>query len=221
MRHRRLATLAAIASAIAICYSLDAPARGDGSAPPASTATAEHLRVLRERAEKIVAPLQLEDSKHAERVAAVIAEQYRRLGEIHDAAGDDAPADPAELDALHRRFVARLAAELTPAQVDQVKDGMTYGVVSVTVNAYGELLPGLTDEQRREIRAQLLEAREYAMDAGSSDAKHAIFGKYKGRINNYLSQAGYDLKRAERELAARRQAAAKPATAAATPQPTQ
>jgi hypothetical protein len=33
------------------------------------------------------------------------------------------------------------------------------------------------------------------MDAGSSDEKHKWFGKYKGRINNYLSAAGYDMKK--------------------------
>ncbi|MCH5720261.1 DUF3826 domain-containing protein [Niabella hibiscisoli] len=36
------------------------------------------------------------------------------------------------------------------------------------------------------------------MAAGSSDAKHGWFGKYKGRINNYLASRGYDLKK-ERE----------------------
>ncbi|MNR53744.1 hypothetical protein D3C85_1738080 [compost metagenome] len=36
------------------------------------------------------------------------------------------------------------------------------------------------------------------MDGGSSKEKHAWFGKYKGRINNYLSKEGYDLTK-ERE----------------------
>ena len=30
-------------------------------------------------------------------------------------------------------------------------------------------------------------------DAENSNKKHAAFGKYKGRINNYLSKRGYDL----------------------------
>jgi hypothetical protein len=55
--------------------------------------------------------------------------------------------------------------------------------------------------------AMLLEAREHAMDGGSSEEKHAIFGKYKGRINNFLSAQGIDLKAAEKELAARQEAA--------------
>ncbi|BBO34830.1 DUF3826 domain-containing protein [Lacipirellula parvula] len=158
-----------------------------------------HLQALSERAAKIVAVLKLDDAEQVERVRDLIAQQYQSLGQLYDAGG----AEATELNALHRRFLARLGAELSPQQVDAVKDGMTYGVAPLTLNAYQELLPQLTADQRREIHAQLLEAREYAMDAGSSDAKHAIFGKYKGRINNYLSQAGYDLKQAEKDRTAR------------------
>ena len=38
------------------------------------------------------------------------------------------------------------------------------------------------------------------MDGSTSDEKHAVFGKYKGRINNYLSKAGYDAKKGEQNL---------------------
>jgi hypothetical protein len=38
------------------------------------------------------------------------------------------------------------------------------------------------------------------MDEGTSDEKHKVFGKYKGRINNYLAAAGYNLKAAETNL---------------------
>lgn len=171
----------------------------------ASAEAAAHLQVLSDRAAKIVDALKLDDPELSTRVRDEIAQQYLALGKFHDAGQPEASA----LDALHRRFVARLAAQLTPVQVDQVKDGMTYGVVPITFDGYQQMLPELTDEQRHEIQAQLLEAREYAMDAGSSDAKHAVFGKYKGRINNYLSRAGIDLKQAEKEWAARRQAAKK------------
>ena len=66
----------------------------------------------------------------------------------------------------------------------------------------------LTEEQQKQIYTWLLEAREYAMDAESSDKKHQWFGKYKGRINNYLSAAGYDLKKAGEDWEKRRKAAA-------------
>jgi hypothetical protein len=189
----------------------------------ASDSEAAYTQELTKRADKIVAPLGIADDATKTRVRDLIVQQYRSLRDIHAArdarigetkrgpAGDPAMADAwnkaardaanLKLTEVHRRFVARLSVELTPEQVDQVKNGMTYGVVAVTYNRYLELFPNLKDEQKREVLANLVEAREYAMDAGSSEEKHAIFGKYKGRINNYLSAAGYDWKRAEKDLA--------------------
>jgi hypothetical protein len=164
----------------------------------------EYLRVTNERAEKIVATLGVDDDAEQTRVRDLIAEWYRTLSRIHDAKGAGSlAADKAaeEQLAAHRRFVAQLEARLTPQQVELVKDGLTYGVVPRTYQGYVELLPTLTAEQKAEIKSQLLEAREFALDAGSADEKHAWFGKYKGRINNYLSKAGYDLKQAERDRA--------------------
>jgi hypothetical protein len=60
------------------------------------------------------------------------------------------------------------------------------------------MIPSLKEEEKKQIRSWLVEAREYAMDAESSEQKHAWFGKYKGRINNYLSKQGYDSQK-ERE----------------------
>nr|AIA90635.1 CAZy families PL1 protein [uncultured Chitinophaga sp.] len=70
---------------------------------------------------------------------------------------------------------------------------MTYGVVKVTYDATLEMIPSLKKEEQEQILAWLKEAREFALDADTSEAKHAAFGKYKGRINNYLSKRGYDL----------------------------
>ena len=109
-------------------------------------------------------------------------------------------------DALHTRYLLKLSALLSLAQVDQVKDGMTYGVVPLTYQGYLDMLPTLTEEEKATIMAYLVEAREIAMDAGSSKQKHWWFGKYKGRINNYLSAQGYDLKKASEQRNARNQA---------------
>ena len=49
----------------------------------------------------------------------------------------------------------------------------------------------------------LKEGREFAIDAESSKKKHEAFGKYKGRINNWLSKRGYNLTK-EREQWAKR-----------------
>jgi Spy/CpxP family protein refolding chaperone len=194
-------------------------------APPAPDAA------LLQRAEKIVGALELADAAQAARIRHIVAGQYAALRPVHDAreasirtARDRADADQAGTEAavqtardiasarqaeLHYAFLARLAAELTPTQVEQIKDGMTYGVLPNTYRVYQEMLPALTSAQRVQILAWLAEAREHAMDAGSAQEKHAWFGKYKGRINNYLSKAGYDMKQAERDLFARKKAADK------------
>jgi hypothetical protein len=99
------------------------------------------------------------------------------------------------LDELHKEYLQKLSAELTTEEVEKVKDGMTYGVVPITYKGYIDMIPELTAEQKKQIMDWLIEAREHAMDAGSSEKKHWWFGKYKGRINNYLSAAGYDLKK--------------------------
>jgi hypothetical protein len=75
---------------------------------------------------------------------------------------------------------------------------MTYDVVNVTYKAQCDMIPTLTEEEKAQILAWLKEARELAIDAESSKKKHEMFGKYKGRINNYLSARGYDLTK-ERE----------------------
>src|SRR5438132_546800 len=61
----------------------------------------------------------------------------------------------------------------------------------------------IKDTKKKKIYDWLVEAREHAMDAESSDKKHAWFGKYKGRINNYLSAAGYDMNKEGKEWQAR------------------
>lgn len=225
---RRNFHLWAIFSALILgrAFTLGSPVAG---AVTISNEEAAYTRTINERADKIVAPLALDDADKATRVRDLVVAQYRGLREIHDArdaklaqapqgAGDNAVAEAwkslarkeADLKVfpLHRAFIARLEAELTPEQVNQVKDGMTYGVVPLTFKRYNELLPNLTVEQRATVLANLLEAREYAMDGGSSDEKHAWFGKYKGRINNFLSAAGYNMKQAEQDLAEWEKAAA-------------
>lgn len=180
-----------------------------------------------QRAEKIAAALELPDAAKAARVRDLIARQYADLSAIHavrDEALAAAKAGPADLmtaaetaakatakaaqDALHPQYLSRLATELTPAQVDQVKDGMTYGVLPLTFRVYQEMLPDLGADQKAQILAWLTEARELAMDGSTSNEKHAVFGKYKGRINNYLAKAGIDMKQAEKNLQARRKSTA-------------
>lgn len=175
-----------------------------------------YTKTINERAKKIVATLELEDASKARRVQSLIAGQYNNLNAIHtyrdselkkakakgnqkevtDASIKKIEAESADdMKDLHTKFLSSLSSELTNDQVVKVKDGMTYNVVNITYAGYQDMLPNLTVEQKKQIRSWLEEAREYAMDAESSEKKHGWFGKYKGRINNYLSAAGYDLKK--------------------------
>ena len=98
----------------------------------------------------------------------------------------------------HNGFLADLSMYLNPQEIDKVKDVMTFDVVRVTYEAQCDMIPTLKEEEKRQIMAWLIEARELAIDAESSKKKHEVFGKYKGRINNYLTKRGYDLTK-ERE----------------------
>ena len=174
----------------------------------------EYVKVTNERAQKIVDDLKLKSKEDQLAVRDIIAEQYRSLSKIQEVRDakiaeikknttDKAKQEKAteklknstdkKILSLHKSYLNKLSKKLTNGQIVQVKDGMTYGVLPITVLGYNDMLPNLTDAQKKYIYDALVEAREHAMDAGSSKEKHAWFGKYKGRINNYLSKEGYDL----------------------------
>ena len=190
-----------------------------------------YTQTINARAEKIVSVLQIPDPSKSAKVKDIIAGQYRNLNDIYTIRDEQIKAAKMQLNddkeglkksiaqiqqrtdsqiaALHPKFLSILSKQLTAKQIDQVKDGMTYNVVHVTYDGYNQMILNLTEAQKKQIMDWLIEAREHAMDAESSDKKHAWFGKYKGRINNYLSAAGYDLKKEGIEWEKRRNAAVK------------
>lgn len=179
---------------------------------------AAYLEVVTKRADKIVATLHVAKARRQQKVRNLIAYHYVALNDIYTVrdtrraaakteakrTGRDAGAElkfadslaQKSIDSLHPIYLAALGKYLDESQVAQVKDGMTYSVLPNTYKAYQEMLPGLTEAQQTQILAWLTEAREHAMDAESSEKKHGWFGKYKGKINNYLSAAGIDMKQA-------------------------
>ncbi|MGN7990362.1 DUF3826 domain-containing protein [Pedobacter sp. 22226] len=187
-----------------------------------------YTKMITDRAAKIVANLGISDAKKTEKVTAIVRDQYSDLNDIYaardgrvkeikeknkdnkterdSALAKDSRMVDASLAKLHKKYISKLSAQLTNEQVELVKNGMTYNVLPITYKAYQEEILTLTDDQKKQILTWLTEAREHAMDAESSDKKHAWFGKYKGRINNYLSAAGYDLKKEGIEWEKRRKA---------------
>jgi nucleotide-binding universal stress UspA family protein len=181
----------------------------------------KYTQVITERANKIVTKVGITDSVKFKKVRDIIVEQYRNLNaidnerdtkvkDIKQQSGDDKAGANIKIAAvdtdiahrvskLHQKYLSKLGRELNTSQVDEVKNGMTYNIYPLTYAAYNDELPSLTEPQKAQIKAWLIEAREYAIDAGTSEKKHAWFGKYKGRINNYLSAQGYDMKKAGEE----------------------
>jgi hypothetical protein len=189
----------------------------------------QYTETITKRADKIVAKLNITDQAKYKRVLDVIVNQYRVINDIHDArkakvaeikaqGGDDKAATDAKIkvaddeleqkiNAYHTTYLTKLNADLSADQVEKVKDEMTYNILPITYKAYLEEVLTLTDVQKAQLKAWLIEAREHAIDAESSDKKHAVFGKYKGRINNYLSKEGYDMKKEGEEWQKRIKAA--------------
>ena len=178
-----------------------------------------YVETILGRSQKVVDKLGIEDTEKAEAVRNIIANRYFELNDIYEARDrklaaikeqgltGDAKKQAQELARFecdsklyrsHFAFPAALSLYLTDEQITAVKDGMTFGVVKVTYDSHLDMIPSLTEEEKEQIRIWLEEARELAIDAESSKKKHEVFGKYKGRINNYLAKRGYDLK-AERE----------------------
>ena len=179
----------------------------------------KYVESIVSRSQKIVDKLGINDAKIAEDVRNVIANRYFNLNDIYETrdakvreikesdlvgeaknnalkAAED--AKDAALYRIHFAFPADLSLFLTEEQIEAVKDGMTYGVLKITYDSHLDMIPSLKKEEKAQIYAWLKEAREFAIDAENSDRKHAFFGKYKGRINNYLAKRGYDLTK-ERE----------------------
>jgi hypothetical protein len=188
-----------------------------------------YSRVLEKRAADVLDVLKLDDSAKAARVREAVVNQYRGLRKLHDARDEAIQAikDRRDLDqpglakqieaeraqseaassALNDAFLAALSSDLSPGQVEKVKDKMTYNKLKVTYDAYLDMLPELTPAQKLVVFDTLKEARDKATYAGSAEEKTEIFNRYKGRVNNYLSAQGYDLKLASKRWAERRKPA--------------
>jgi len=226
MKIRTLSLSIALAAA-ALCGEFAAAQ----STPPFTPEELEavYTEAIARRSAAIVELLALNDVAKSNTLHGIITAQYRALrardeamDELFKALGKYAPDAatnraailPIVSKPLHDQFLAQLAAELPPQQVETVKDKMTYHKVEVTYNAYCEILPNLSSEDKAMILAVLKVAREEAMDGGSADEKSAIFQKHKDQINARLSKKGFDVAKATAEWEARQER-----TASDAPQP--
>ena len=184
-------------------------------AQPKGEVVDEYTKVITGRADKIVSSMTFDSEDIKIKVRDIIVDHYRFLNDAEEARDADVAkireeyAENKELRNAkidlrklgqetkirdhHFAFYAQLKQIIPEKQIDEVKDGLTYNVLNVTYVAFCEMIPSLTDEEKEQISIWLVEAREHAIDGGSSKEKHGWFGKYKGKINNYLSKRGYNL----------------------------
>jgi hypothetical protein len=108
-----------------------------------------------------------------------------------------------QLNKLYAAFLGKLSILLTPDETERLKDLMTEGGLQREYNHYLALLPNLSEQQKMQVTAYLKEARENAMNAATAQNRVEWFIKFRGRANNYLAAAGYDLHKATEELETR------------------
>src|SRR5678816_542047 len=115
--------------------------------PTVSAEEAAYRVAIEKRTADILALLEITEAQRSAKVHDIIVAQYRALRDWHDA--NDAQLKgattgqsqqiKASLRAQHEKFIADLSAELTSAQVEKVKDKMTYNKVQVTYNGYVDI----------------------------------------------------------------------------------
>ena len=182
----------------------------------------DYVNTILERSKKVTDALNITGTEKGTQVLNIVANRYFELNDIYEErdslkkAASSLTGDAkkqaqsfaesqkdSKLYRSHFAFDANLSLFLDEAGIETVKDVMTYNVVKVTYDAQCDMIPTLKEEEKVQILAWLKEAREFAIDAESSRKKHEAFGKYKGRINNYLSKRGYDLTKEREEWAKR------------------
>ena len=182
----------------------------------------KYVETIVQRSKKVTDALKITDTEKGKEVLNIVANRYFKLNDIYSERDSikavaktltgDAKKQKMEYAEMlkdqklyksHFGFIADLSVYLTDKEIETVKDVLTYNVVNVTYSAQCDMIPTLKEEEKVQIMAWLKEGREYAIDAESSKKKHETFGKYKGRINNWLSKRGYNLTKEREEWAKR------------------
>lgn len=93
----------------------------------------------------------------------------------------------ASLRPAYRTFVEKLSAELTPEQVDAIKERWSRSPGKMrTYNAYLEIVPDLTEEQKKVILDRMDRAREDAMLTDADKEIVAIYKRHKVKVEAYV-----------------------------------
>ncbi|RXK53629.1 DUF3826 domain-containing protein [Oleiharenicola lentus] len=184
---------------------------------PSSAATidAATQKRLDGKTTKIIGALKLDDTAKVERVKVLLGDWFVTLWAWHEqhdpqlkelwtkwnAARAVVPKDefPAEVIAYQiddvyaslrparDAFIAKLAAELTPEQLDAFKENWSRSPgLKRTYNAFLEIAPDLTEEQKKVIFDHLNRAREAALLTDADKEIVNIFKRHKVKAEAYV-----------------------------------
>lgn len=207
---------AAIAAGLLLVLGCPQTLRAAEQAAPALVTGADALQKrIDGKVGKLIEPLKLADAAKAGRVRNVIGEWLAVMVQWHgqhdaeigdlwaqwDKARAVVPKDefPAEVIAhkiddtygslkpAYQEFLARLAAELNPEQIDAIKERWSRSPgMERTYKAYLEIVPDLTEEQKKVIHDRMLLAREAAMLTDSDKEVVRIFKVHKVKVEEYV-----------------------------------
>jgi hypothetical protein len=167
------------------------------------------------KAKRLIDVIKLDDSAKAERVKGIMGTWFVALWDWHkqhDAElnelwsqwskarsvvpKDEFPAEViahkiddvyASLKPAYQTFLTRLATELTPQQIDAIKEFWSRSPgMKRTYDAYLETVPDLTDEQKQVIYNRMLLAREAAMLTDADKEVVNIYKRHKVKVEAYV-----------------------------------
>jgi uncharacterized protein DUF3826 len=168
-----------------------------------------------QKATKIVDSLKLDDAEKAARVKTIAsnwlgvmiswhkehdAELSRLWGEWNKARSvvpkDEFPGEViahqieavyASLKPAYEDYIKRLSAELTPEQIDELKESWSRSPGMMrTYNAYLQIVPDLTDKDKEVIKARMEAARESAMLTDAGKEIISLFKVQKVKVEQYV-----------------------------------
>ena len=191
-------------------------AAAPASAPSAPGDIDEGMRKkIDQKAARMVEALKLDDQAKAAKVKAIAgewigvmlswhkdhdAELGRLWGEWNRARAvvpkDEFPGEViackiddvyASLKPAYEDFLKHLATELTPEQIDAIKENWSRSPgMTRTYNAYLEIVPDLAEKDKQVIHDRLLMAREAAMLSDSDREIVAIYKRHKVKVEQYV-----------------------------------
>ena len=173
------------------------------------------------KADHLLAAIKLDDSAKAARVKAVMGEWFVTMWNWHQqndsklnelwsqwsqarsaSPNDEFPGEVvaqkvkdtyASLEPAYNAFTNKLAAELAPEQIDAIKETWSHKPgMTRTYKVYLQIVPDLTEAQKKAIYDLLLAAREDAMLTDSDKEIVNIYKCHKLKVQAYIGKLEWD-----------------------------